>query len=238
MAAEEIGVAVKELQAEARRLGLTWDLRPATIIDNRVTLTGIIDGDLTVVTELTSLVGRPEAGARVMVMSVPPSGNYVVGYMSSNQPAIGQTLIRVVEEDITITSSDDPDNRPLATFEHLPAHARFKILSWLWWTSTSGTPDIRFETEGPSDATGETSLFAQDTGATVTAGSINTGVATPLATNHTRGAINGALSGLLAGHYQTDDTVGDLEVRVAQGTSSGTATVLKEGSWVELTRMP
>lgn len=237
MVAEEIGIAVKEIQVEARRLGLVWDLRPATVIDNRVTLTGIIDGDATVVIELISLVGRPEIGTRVMVMAVPPAGNYVIGYLTRNEPALGQTLIRVVEEDITITSSIDPDDQPLATFEQLPLNSRFKIFGWLWWTSTSGTPDIRFETEGPFDATGETSLYAQDTGATVTAGSIDTGVASPLATNHTRGSINGSLSGMLAGHYQTDNTPGDLEIRVAQGTSSPTATVLKAGSWVELTRM-
>ena len=233
---EDIGIAVQELQTEARRLGLVWDLRPATITDDR-NMIGVIDGDEDVATELLSLIGRPVTGTRVMVMAVPPSGNYVVGYASRNQLAVGQSTIRRVVEDISVTSDITPDDHVFAIFEDLPMAAEFKIFGWLWWTSTSGTPDIRTQIEGATDAVGETSFFAQGTGATVAEGSINTGVASPLATNHVRGSLNGALSGLLVGWYNTVAEINDLKFEVAQGTSSGTAVVLKKGSWVELTRM-
>lgn len=81
--------SVDELIAQARRLGLTWGMRPGLVIDTsaaggpynpHVQLDGD-DENTTIIAP--SLVGGLAVGMRVMVQFVPPSGNYVVGIISS-----------------------------------------------------------------------------------------------------------------------------------------------------------
>lgn len=71
---------------KARSLGLTWGLRPAVIsnVDGSITK-AIYDGDTTAI-RVTSLVGALAPGQRVMVMFVPPAGNYVIGSLSNHVP--------------------------------------------------------------------------------------------------------------------------------------------------------
>lgn len=72
------------LASDADRLGLTWKLRPATVMDGGDP-TGIllqIDGD-TVPMNGYSLIGPLQVGARVMCALVPPSGTYIVGYVGA-----------------------------------------------------------------------------------------------------------------------------------------------------------
>jgi hypothetical protein len=89
MTAPDIGayasLTAKSIAANARRLGLTWTISPATVqsYDAASGLASVIfDGD---VTELmtTSLTGALSSGDRVMVMTVPPSSNYVIGPIGS-----------------------------------------------------------------------------------------------------------------------------------------------------------
>lgn len=73
--------AVKEVQDNAKSLGLNWILRPATIgtyDDDTNVAIATFDGDAESV-PMISLVGYLAAGTRVMVMVVPPSGNYITG---------------------------------------------------------------------------------------------------------------------------------------------------------------
>jgi hypothetical protein len=76
------GVAVvSEVRDNAPNLGMTWTLRPATVgtFDGTTRVAQItLDGDAESVPAI-SLVDGLMAGTRVMVMSVPPSGNYIVG---------------------------------------------------------------------------------------------------------------------------------------------------------------
>ncbi len=65
-------VLVQELRAQAGRLGLTWELRYATMVSPT---TAVVDGD-TVTIPLVNLVGAP-LGARVAVFLIPPSTGYV-----------------------------------------------------------------------------------------------------------------------------------------------------------------
>lgn len=116
--------SVDELIAQARRLGLTWGLRPGLVVDTtaaggpynpRVQL----DGDDESVTILApSLVGGVAIGMRVMVMFVPPAGNYVVGIISSTSTQryeVGGTTNHAT----TITTTETV----LETF------SRFKLMS-------------------------------------------------------------------------------------------------------------
>lgn len=68
---------VDSLIAQARALGLTWTLRLATAV-TLTPLQVIFDGDDTPV-EVTSMIGAVISGARLYIIIIPRSGNFVVG---------------------------------------------------------------------------------------------------------------------------------------------------------------
>lgn len=95
---------VKAITENADRLGLTWTLRPGTVSVSSP-LTVIMDGD-SVAIDMFSMCGTVFAGERVWVISVPPSGNYVVGRMTAPYRA-RQTLDAASS---TVTFSNIPTN--------------------------------------------------------------------------------------------------------------------------------
>lgn len=62
----------------AKRLGLTWTLRPATVATSADGPVVIYDGD-TIVTGAVPLNGNAIPGDRVMMLQIPPGGNYIIG---------------------------------------------------------------------------------------------------------------------------------------------------------------
>lgn len=80
---------VEELLRQARRLGLIWELRPGTVSNTTASAIGsyepivVMDGDVaTAAIPTVSLVGPVAVDMRVMVMRVPPAGNYIIGIIS------------------------------------------------------------------------------------------------------------------------------------------------------------
>lgn len=74
-----VSTGVQALVESANRLGLIWNLRPATVValvEEQVTV--VMDGDTEVVTT-TSLIGPPPIDGRVMVLIVPPAGLFIIG---------------------------------------------------------------------------------------------------------------------------------------------------------------
>lgn len=77
-AVQDVGTGARELIREARRLGLVWGLRPATV----ATPTTVVydgDGENSTTRVVNMLDDTPEVGDRVMCMFVPPAGNFIVG---------------------------------------------------------------------------------------------------------------------------------------------------------------
>lgn len=76
--ADAVAVGVRQLVDEAQRLGLTWIMRPATVLDSgRVRFDG---DDEEVSARVTNLLESPlVADRRVMCVAVPPAGNFVLG---------------------------------------------------------------------------------------------------------------------------------------------------------------
>lgn len=78
---------IAALVANAKRLGLTWGIRPATVsigTEGTAHVQATYDGDNAKLAML-SLLGEPlDAGDRVMVISVPPAANYIVGRLGSS----------------------------------------------------------------------------------------------------------------------------------------------------------
>lgn len=81
---EVVSAIAKAIVSNAERLGLTWTLRIATVI-NPVTDTGgsfvaaRYDGDEATINMVNMMEVPLENGARVYAIRVPPGGNYIVG---------------------------------------------------------------------------------------------------------------------------------------------------------------
>lgn len=77
---DDVVTLVQSLQDNAQRLGLTWEIRLATVVDdNPIALT--FDGDTDPVqnAEITNVSGLPIGiGQRVWVIVLPPAGLYVI----------------------------------------------------------------------------------------------------------------------------------------------------------------
>lgn len=79
---------ITELIRTANRLGLTWGLRPGTVVSVLAPYTPReasvrMDGDTDTAITVVSLVNDLTLGDRVMVMWVPPAGQYAIGLLNS-----------------------------------------------------------------------------------------------------------------------------------------------------------
>jgi hypothetical protein len=78
-----LSASVQSLLESASRLGLTWAINLATVVDPGATSTvgaikATLDGDTEAIT-MFSMIGTLVQGQRIYVITVPPAGNYVVG---------------------------------------------------------------------------------------------------------------------------------------------------------------
>lgn len=83
---ELFGIAAQSIVDNASRLGLIWTLQLATVSDggSPPKIDAAYDGDPDNPITMTSMIGGCAAGARVYVIKVPPSGNFIVGYATPN----------------------------------------------------------------------------------------------------------------------------------------------------------
>lgn len=77
-ATDTASASTSALVENAGRLGLKWDLRPATVMQADPVVTIMYDGDTAIITAV-SMIGDVNAGDRVYVIFVPPSGNFITG---------------------------------------------------------------------------------------------------------------------------------------------------------------
>lgn len=75
----QVDGAIGQLVADPSRLGLTWDLRLATIGTLTPTITATVDGDDKAITVYNMMETAVAIGDRVYVVSVPPGGNFICG---------------------------------------------------------------------------------------------------------------------------------------------------------------
>lgn len=118
------GAQAEAIVDRAKALGLTWTLRPGTVNSTSATAPNVIyDGDTEPV-GVVSLVGNLLPDSRVMMLQVPPAGNFVLGRLSTtgstsvkqiatyrnDVPATGDTILTTASQNIipvlslTITS--------------------------------------------------------------------------------------------------------------------------------------
>lgn len=75
---ELLSVQAQAMVDGAKRLGLTWTLRPATVTANADGPSVVYDGD-TILVGAVPLNGSAIPGDRVMMLQIPPGGNYIIG---------------------------------------------------------------------------------------------------------------------------------------------------------------
>lgn len=88
-----VGAAVEEVVTQATRLGLKWTLIPGTV-SSVASSTGLWPASNTWVvqdndsnpTRAMSLIGPVAEASRVMIMHVPPQGNYIIGTVGGQYP--------------------------------------------------------------------------------------------------------------------------------------------------------
>jgi hypothetical protein len=102
---------VNALVANAKRLGLEWSIRPATVgsvgnAGNRVL--AVYDGD-SVYIAMISLVSKfLAAGDRIMAIAVPPAANYIIGVLDLIPLAYGYMDQKI----LTTSGTFNPTNYP------------------------------------------------------------------------------------------------------------------------------
>lgn len=84
---DDVAALVKELQDNADRLGLTWQLSAATVVDPTIPTVTFDSDTSATATPVINLVALPLAGDRVYVVSLPPAGNYMIGRVPRLDPA-------------------------------------------------------------------------------------------------------------------------------------------------------
>ena len=85
---ELLAVQAGAVVERAKSLGLTWTLRPGTVETaptSSAAPTVICDSD-TVAIGAISLIGRVFANDRVMMLMIPPGGNYIIGNLNTLIP--------------------------------------------------------------------------------------------------------------------------------------------------------
>lgn len=110
--ADETVALIKEVQDQAAALGLTWNLRMATVIDDGTVLVGILlDGDDGTGPPVAaiSLVGAVVANSRVMTLAVPPHSLFVIATLGGT--VARQLTNRVYQAgttNLTLTAAPQP----------------------------------------------------------------------------------------------------------------------------------
>lgn len=110
------------------------------------------------------------------------------------------------------------------------ASTEYALDGYLAYTGNS-TGDIKFAWTIPTGLTGHWGISSDDT---TTPGDLKTSIATAYTTVITAGG--GSLNATVKGYMLTSNA-GTLQLQFAQNTSDGTATVVKAGSWIRLTKL-
>lgn len=155
------GGLVGDIVDNAKRLGLTWTLRFATVITvtNNQFAMATYDGD-TIPISMTSMIGPVSIGDRVFALNVPPSGNYIVGYAFATRAPVWSYCVELTGDTSTL-EIEVPNDLNIATL----------VLDYAVRNTTGGFQAIGLLMRIDNDAGASyVSRYWQIAGATGTAG--------------------------------------------------------------------
>ena len=187
----------------------------------------------------TSAISAPVEG----MLSVLTDTDLLDGYDGTAWQKISyipgfQFARKTADESVTSSTTLQDDNHLVVA---VVASAVYVLEMWVAYISASETPDLKFAFTLPASATASFSalgLFTSVTGST--AGSIEAGAqlaqTTPTASINV-GAVNGNLGMVVRGLVITGASAGNVTFQWAQAVSNGTATTVKQDSWLMLRRV-
>lgn len=125
---------IQALKDNAERLGLVWQIRPATVV-TADPVTAMYDGDSEAIA-MTPMIGNVYVGQRVYVFIVPPSGNYIAGVASGSTPAFWQYRRRLAATTTNVSLA-------------IPAGLRNLVVRWKARSTLAATyGDLRMTING------------------------------------------------------------------------------------------
>lgn len=138
-----IGTTVKALQEHARSLGLTWSLRPGTVtsVDGGVLVT--LDGDAAIISAV-NLLDFVSIGDRVMIISVPPSGNFIVGLVGGVSAAGVLNDSSTAAGGTTSATFTFMPGTPFVTFTKRREGSDLVVQMYTTWYTTAVTTSAEF----------------------------------------------------------------------------------------------
>ena len=147
---------IQALIENAKRLGLIWTLRLATVVDGSdpTAINATYDGD-TAAIDMTSMIGSLAPSERVYVLQVPPSGNFIAGSAASGGIYRARQLL-------TATAAS-------VVFSGIPTNLRSLQLRWKARSDTAALIAAANMQINASGAAVYTSEDIQGNGAAVTA---------------------------------------------------------------------
>lgn len=103
-----LAIQAQAIAERAKALGLTWTLRPATVESSTIGNAVIYDGDTEAV-GVVPLNGNAIPGDRVMMLQIPPGGNFIIGRLPGSPSAATYTTLTFSGElaslaDVTLTT--------------------------------------------------------------------------------------------------------------------------------------
>jgi len=144
------------------KLARPWSFRTATVVyakDNAITVT--LDGDTTPI-RAQSLIGGVWADARVRVLIIPNTGNFIIGFVSLNAATRGQVIYRGSRSTSTSTTATATEISALRidNVHVVGGRAYAFTVSGIIFDSTVGTDDgvirLRYTTDGTQATTAST----------------------------------------------------------------------------------
>jgi len=157
-----VSAEVLSIVANAQRLGLTWELLPATVQGPGTRSVPIrYDGDTVPVTAI-SLVGPLVSGVRVYAMRIPPSGNFIIGFVT--MPGFVDGVNVTTSGAIVATVSAETDISQLALSGTVKAGYAYLIAVQIVNTVTTTTDDWNMNVRRDTAVTGPVLARAQWSG--------------------------------------------------------------------------
>lgn len=229
-----IDVGIEEVVQNAQRLGLTWTLIPATTAAVTgatpywpPTNTYVIQDNDTTVTRAMSLIGRVFGNTRVMIMRVPPSGNYIIGTIGDTRDRF---MFKAIDELVVSSITLQNDNELF--IPDLVPNAMYKMhLYTLFRAGAAGlTPGMKVD-------------FTLPVGANIHNASFTLSTTGGYAITNANGGVTGISAAL--GNSVFEETAllimggnrGTLQFRWSQDALSASATIVARGSYLSLHRV-
>lgn len=227
---------IQSILAEASSLGLKWLLRPATVLSesSRAQTTIVYDGD-SVPISAAALTPYAFKNTRVMVLFVPPAGNYIIGPLNPHDIKQFVFVQHDVDQEVTGTTLVDADDLYFFVQSGGIYHIKARLA---FGASTAG--DIRVNWTVPGTSIMERYVIAPAVGLTTNIDTNVTMIRRGAATQQTGGGSGGTANNYTA--WWEDivlyaDAGGRVQLAFAQGTADATPTILRERSFITVDRV-